>query len=87
MGHYRHQTIVHVLGLAPWPNECNCTRIKKRYFRPTPSSVAILLETIPPSILALAFTIAGKLYEEETGPSVDQDAINQPLPPTKKGKP
>ncbi len=79
--HYRFQSVVHVLGLAPWPSE-DRGGMRQRYFRPTPRAVEVLWSTIPAPVLVLAHSIAAKIDEEQSGPSADTAALRQPLPTT-----
>lgn len=78
--HFRFQTIVQVLGLAPWPSEDRNGKVRQRYFRPTPKAVEVLWNSIPNAILVLAHGIAKKIREHEIGPTIDAAALNTPLP-------
>lgn len=80
--HFRFQSVVHVLGLAPWPSEGGNGKTRQRYFRPTPPAVDILWQSIPAPILVLARGIAAKIDEEQSGPGVDETALSQSLPTT-----
>jgi len=78
--HFKHQLVVHILGLAPWPQIGGGGNSRKRYFRPTPQAVGILWSQLPTEVLFLAHRIAEKINESDVGPCVNRNAINQPLP-------
>ncbi len=84
--HFRHQTIVHILGLSPWPSESSSDGARVRHFRPMPQAVDVLWSQIPAPILRLGYQIADKIYEDDGGPRVNEGAINQPLPKIQRKK-